>query len=55
MTRYAYLNIVVMQTHDLSIVGPVCQNDLKSTIKYGGLYISVVVIVPKFTNFFYDI
>ena len=55
MTGYVYWNAVIMQAHDLSTVGPVCQNNLKSTIKHGGFYISFVVIVWKFTVFFYDV
>ena len=44
-----------MQAHDLSIVVPVCQDDLMSTIKYSGFYVSFVVIVQEFTVFLYDV
>ena len=54
MTWYVYLNVIIVWAHNFSIAGPVCQNDLKSTIEYGGFDICFIVIVQKFTVCFYD-
>ena len=54
MTWYVYQNIIIMQAHNFSIIGPVCQKDLESTIEYGGFYIHFVVVVLKFTVYLYD-
>ena len=55
MTWYVYWNIVIVQTYDFSVVRPVCQNNLESTIKYSGVYICLIIIVLKFTVCPYDI
>ena len=33
MASYAYKNVIVICTHDLFIAGPVCKDNLMSTVK----------------------